>query len=567
MAQISEGGTPLSFDANYSSTFALQTYIPQTEYTAPDINKLHAEDRSTKHTAYDNVRIGTLIPADLSFPSSGTFTTLSDGRQVWRAQVAVAGAPALGFYYDKFALPDGVRYFLSNSNKKQILGAYTSANNSSDGLWVNEKVQGELVNLELDIDANVDVSQIKMHINNVGYFYNSVSYLTYYQTDGAPQFAYDSSSPCEINAICPIGSAYPNQRLASMHIEYVKNPNIYAGSGTVMNNTLQDCTPYVLTASHVEGTNSTANTTFSIWMFYFNYETPTCQYSGAQPTSQSMSGATFCARSSLPSGTNPPLVGDFLLVKLKTKIPATYGAYLSGWDNSGTTPSGTSIGFHHPSGDVKKVSTTTQVFPNGNFNGGGTNTHWAAEFTQGGFEEGSSGSGLFISNGRLIGDLTGGGVNSPTCTTLNGYGEQMNDLGLYSKLSLNWLYAYQTPSSAATRLKDWLDPNNSGAITLDAIAANCPTSAVQQVKQVSTTVTVFPSPSTGIVYVNASFANATTVAIEVLDVVGKKVLDAQANAAQLNNFALDLSHNAAGLYIVHLTSGTTIVTRKVVIAR
>src|SRR5690606_14000742 len=91
----------------------------------------------------------------------------------------------------------------------------------------------------------------------------------------------------------------------------------------------------------------------------------------------------------------------------------------AGWDASGTPPSN-SIGLHHPSGDVAKI-TSSQTAPRNYDNcigtgGASRNTHWlSGPYNQGTTEGGSSGSGLWIpatdSNGRgkrLIGVLSGG---------------------------------------------------------------------------------------------------------------------------------------------------------------
>src|SRR6202034_1015580 len=154
-----------------------------------------------------------------------------------------------------------------------------------------------------------------------------------------------------------------------------------------------DCTPYLLTASHTEFTNSTADSTFAQWIFYFNYETSSCDWTGAQPIPQTMTGAYFKARASYDysSGT---IIGDFLLLQLRQAVPASYGAFFAGWDLDTTVNTGSFIGFHHPSGDVKKVSQTDGIDPSGSFNGT-PGTHWLLLWNQGGIEEGSSGSGLF----------------------------------------------------------------------------------------------------------------------------------------------------------------------------
>src|SRR6185437_10969235 len=193
-------------------------------------------------------------------------------------------------------------------------------------------------------------------------------------------------------------------------------------------------------------------------------------YTGPQPDySQTITGGTFKARSSYDSSSDK-IAGDFILLQLLSAIPATYGAYAVGWDRTGDIPTAQCVSFHHPSGDVMKVALSQTVSPLGNFNNGEIDSHWEVNWATGGTEEGSSGGGLFDPNGRLIGDLSGGFVFSPVCLTKNANGDVMADYAEYSKFYLNWLYTFESPSSSATRLKDWLDPGNTGDTVLDAIS-------------------------------------------------------------------------------------------------
>lgn len=69
-------------------------------------------------------------------------------------------------------------------------------------------------------------------------------------------------------------------------------------------------------------------------------------------------------------------------------------------------------------------------------------------------EGGSSGSPLFNNNSRIIGQLYGG--SDINCK------DPANDPAIYGKISVSW-----NGSTPQKRLKDWLDPLNTGAISLD----------------------------------------------------------------------------------------------------
>src|SRR6185436_11249883 len=106
---------------------------------------------------------------------------------------------------------------------------------------------------------------------------------------------------------------------------------------------------------------------------------------------------------------------------------------------------------HHPSGEEKAVSfsTTSLTTVNSCIGSGGSATHWQVFWSDGVTEAGSSGSGIWDpSTHRLVGTLSGGfsscsNPGSPDC---------------YGKLAVAW----SSGSTAATRLRDWLDPQNIG---------------------------------------------------------------------------------------------------------
>ncbi|MFN7015269.1 MAG: hypothetical protein ACK4ON_13470, partial [Bacteroidia bacterium] len=78
---------------------------------------------------------------------------------------------------------------------------------------------------------------------------------------------------------------------------------------------------------------------------------------------------------------------------------------------------------------------------------------------------GSSGSPLFDNNGRIIGQLWGGGASCSQLTSPDYYG----------RLANSW---NPSGSNSTNRLMDWLDPNNSGTSVLNGYDPNQPTLAL-----------------------------------------------------------------------------------------
>lgn len=119
--------------------------------------------------------------------------------------------------------------------------------------------------------------------------------------------------------------------------------------------------------------------------------------------------------------------------------------YYSGWSRAGATPT-TYVTVHHPQGDIKKISI-------GYNDASSYGDYWRVVWSDGITEPGSSGAPLFNENHKLIGQLYNG---SSSCSNQDGSDN-------FGKFSVSWDYG----STSTTRLKDWLDPYNSGVTEID----------------------------------------------------------------------------------------------------
>jgi hypothetical protein len=209
----------------------------------------------------------------------------------------------------------------------------------------------------------------------------------------------------------------------------------------MVNNTLQDETPYFLTANHCLGNPTN-------WVYYFNHETEGCTGSTG-PQDQSVSGGTLKASNG---------GSDFALVELSENVPSSYNVYFSGWDNTDVQSVTSAVSIHHPSGDLKKICFENDA-PYHN-SAGGAAVWYIDQWELGVTEPGSSGSPLFDQNGRIIGQLYGGAA-ACAGTVNNGA------FDYYGRFGVSW-----DGASASSRLHDWLDPNGSGATTVDGYGPN-----------------------------------------------------------------------------------------------
>ncbi len=439
IAQISISKTPVS------SIHTLSRDVPTLQIEAPNMYEIEKEDEesSLKGKPY---RYATLLDCDIDPTTNGLWEELENGVRVWRLNIESENAKALSLYFDAFWIPSNGELYIYNEDKTKILGAYTNRNNHESGVFTHEILEGEKLCIEYVQNGS---GEPILHINKLSYAYRSVAM--------ARDFAgFGDSDDCQNNVNCsPEGDDWQELKTAVCRISLRIGANTYWCSGSLVNNTSEDCTPYVLTAEHCaydDDNNAYATTNdLNQWVFYFNYEADECENPASSPSSNTMTGCSYISRSSNNGNWNS--TSDFYLVELNNSLPFNYGLYVAGW-NRGNTASAEGVGIHHPSGDIKKISTYTQSTSSAN-NGLDWRVRWVETTNGHGVTEGgSSGSPLLNMDQQIVGTLSTG---SSYCSFLNGY-------DYYGKFSESW---DQNGSSNNRQLKPWLDPTNSGVITMD----------------------------------------------------------------------------------------------------
>lgn len=143
------------------------------------------------------------------------------------------------------------------------------------------------------------------------------------------------------------------------------------------------------------------NPDLSHYSFYWMYEAPGCAKATESPKIISTSGAKVIAN----SGTT-----DFALLRLieDPKGIGEFTPYYAEWDSRNIITGG-GVGIHYPAGDTKKIATYTQTPTTYE------NYFWKLNWVQtlNGYsvtEGGASGSALFNSSHRIIGQLRGGSL-------------------------------------------------------------------------------------------------------------------------------------------------------------
>ncbi len=443
-AQISSGGEPESF-SNSTNLRRIST-LPIVETPSFDKNRMVQEDLSGEQMIRP-LRFAKGFKVDYDFMKTALVEKLANGDKLYRLAVKSKGATAVNVHFDKFVLPIGGKLHIYSKDKKHVIGAFTQRNNKDSEMLPTGFVLGEEIIIEYLEPVNA-TSETKLHIGRIGHDYQNIQ--GFFSVSGVNYGWHNRSLPCEIDVNCSQGNDAQDIKRAVAGMTYIDDDsgNYYVCSGSLINNTLEDGTPYFLTASHCVNSSPEAQSC----IFYFNYERHVCN--GLEGTL-----AQCVAASELVANNDDT---DFSLLELDMMPPENYNVHYAGW-NRGAVAATSSKGIHHPKGDVKKIAiennsatsytefawyeNQVQVSPTYP-----ANSHWRVEYDEGLTEGGSSGSSLFNQSNQIVGQLNGGLVN---CAGNFAW-------SVYGKLANSWTGG-GTPE---TRLKDWLDPNNSGVLSM-----------------------------------------------------------------------------------------------------
>lgn len=509
---------------------------------APDLTGFEAQDIERDHNG-ELYRMGVTVPVNINLNNSGTWSILSNGDRVWRLQLSSPGAKGNLLFFSEFFMPVGARMHVYSPDRRQMLGAFTSYNNHSSGIFATALVKGEACIIEYYEPIEV-LGQGVIAMNEFGYAYRAVDMVD--EITEEDSHVAMPSEPCEVDVKCPEGTAWPDQIRGVCRIQVKVGSSLGWCSGSAINNTAADCTPYVLTAQHCGAGASTAD--FNAWKFYFNYQRSGC--GSGTGVNNVITGAALIANSNDVSG-SAITKSDFILCETNNAFPTAFNVYLNGWSRANTASS-SGVSIHHPAGDFKKISTYTSTLVSSTWSGT-PGTHWrvvwAATATNHGVTEGgSSGSPIFNSGKLICGQLSGGSsfCTSPTAPDL------------YGKFSYNW---DQCGTTTNRQLKPWLDPTSSGVTTLAGMNATCTTG--ENELPIENLFGIYPNPVADILMIDATGLNETIHTVYIYDETGKMIHSIQIQPGRTQQ-TIDVSSLANGVYNIYITNGERAFSKKFV---
>jgi len=428
---------PAAFMHQVESLDAVEPIVPE----SIDLEVLLAEDQQREEFG-SPYRFGVARSVHATPQTDGVWEQLDAETLLWRLPIASPGAVCLSLGFTRFFMPPHGSLYIYTSDESQVRGPFTNKDNADHGELWTPLLNSDAIVVELTIPVS-EVPQLELELTSINHGYRG------FQTEWT--LGLGDSLGCNVDVACKEGDPWRDQIRSVAWYTLVSEGYQVWCSGSLVNNTAEDDTPYFLTAFHCfdpvrDLTIAAPYEAARTMVVYWNYESSTCGGTWASD-GQNQSGATFRAAY---------WASDVALVELGSKPPASYNVFYAGWDRRSTAPS-SAAAIHHPHSDSKKISIENDPLSLIRLIIAGVDhgIHFVVnQWDRGLIEQGSSGCPLFNSDKRIAGQLRST-PEIPTCAN--------PQPARFGPLYRSW----DEGTTPDTRLSDWLDRGNTGLTFLD----------------------------------------------------------------------------------------------------
>jgi lysyl endopeptidase len=268
-----------------------------------------------------------------------------DGGRSARFDVASPGAAALRV---ALALPEGaaglsVRFASMGAGAAvsgDVSGAAIAEDTRRAGQFWSPVLAGDTAAVELHVAAGAAIPDAVLAVPRVSHqVIDGADLLAPHAKSGI-----GSAGSCNIDLACLASPNAPAQALAKSvaRLTFVgDNGRAYLCTGTLLSDSVQSQTPYLLTANHCIDSASVARTLNTYWFF----DAVACKSTATPAYVQLTGGAVLLGRSQ---------DRDWSIVRLRETPPA--GARFAAWRADALAKGAAIATIHHPEGDLKKWS-------------------------------------------------------------------------------------------------------------------------------------------------------------------------------------------------------------------
>lgn len=409
----------------------------------------------------DTSRFAVNIPHSISSSTQGSWAS-AGSTSTWSYSTRIPTAISMSFHASLLNLPPSAVLTVSTDSKST---QYLAKDINRGGLWSRPSI-GDTLTFSLSVNTS-EASQAQLEIDSFQAGYRGlgggVTDHPHYQRIMRAQT--EAASACTQNYSC--NATATNEGPAHATVGVLVSDQ-YQCTGTLLNNTRGDGTPYVLTARHCQtgklggGAPDSASSVAIYWD-----ATVSCGQTLQSIYTDNVvqSGAVTVVEQQ-----------DAWLIKLDTP-PAANDAYYAGWDATGGVFSG-GYSIHHALANDKQYvgwygQALLQHISGSSLQVGYSSTFWGVVNKIGNVGAGSSGSALFDPDNNVVGsgtlaNLVGGPGSVGVCpATPLAAPTNSNVTAQYTALSAVWTSTADTTSTTGeTTLQSVLDPDGTGQMIL-----------------------------------------------------------------------------------------------------